>query len=830
MRAETSWRAIAVALGLYGASLPATLVGSGAALAQSAPAQSQSTPAEAASTGTTVELPTVEVVATTPLTGTGIDVDRVPSTVTIISAEEFNRLHSFSTIDALVQYTPSANSTDVQGNAFFQDFRFRGFAASPLQGTPQGLAVYQNGIRVNEAFGDTVNWDLIPEVAIDRAEVFTNNPAFGLNALGGAVSIQMKNGFTYHGFEGSVQGGSFGQIGGSIQYGGEKDGVGLYIAADAVRDDGWRKQSPSELARFYGDLGWKGDKGELHLVASAASNSLGVVGPTPVEMLAADYNSVYTWPQTTQNDMGMLALNGRYDLSDTWQLQSNLYVRRFKQSHVDGNDADLENCSNKWNPGVGNTKMCLEEDQFTGPAGGGNPLSNPQYAAFRSQMVLYDQSGNTIPFNELASNQLYGVINRTWTDTTTYGGSVQATSTDKLIGHDNYFVVGGSVDYSTVNFKSSTELGITDINTLGVAGTGTYLQNKPNYSLPEEYQVFYLPVNLDATTTYYGLYATNAFDMTDRATLTMGARLNIAQITMQDASGTSPQLNGDYTFARINPVIGLTYKITSDVTAYGGYSESNRAPTPLELNCADPNRPCLLENSLVADPPLEQVVSHTYEAGLRGASKLFGGNVSWKLGLYRVDSDDDIIALASEQTGYGYFTNVPATRRQGFEAGLQYANGPWKFYANYAYIDATFQFSGTLASPNNPLATDGEIFVTPGDHIPGIPAQTLKFGADYMVTDKWKVGGDVIAVSSQYYVGDESNINPMLPGYWVANVRTSYQVTPNIQVFGLINNLFNQKYASYGTFFDTEYLGLSNAQMQTPGQPLSAYAGLKATF
>ncbi|MFG1376421.1 TonB-dependent receptor [Xanthobacter autotrophicus] len=820
MRAETSWRAIAVALGLSGASLPAMILVSGAALAQTAPAAE----------GAAIELPTVEVVATTPLTGTGIDVDRVPSTVTIISAEEFNRLQSFSTIDALVQYTPSANSTDVQGNAFFQDFRFRGFVASPLQGTPQGIAVYQNGIRVNEAFGDTVNWDLIPEVAIDRAEVFTNNPAFGLNALGGAVSIQMKNGFTYHGFEGSVQGGSFGQIGGSIQYGGEKDGVGLYIAADAVRDDGWRKQSPSELARFYGDLGWKGDKGELHLVASVASNSLGVVGPTPVEMLAFDYTSVYTWPQTTQNDMGLLALNGRYDLSDTWQLQGNLYVRRFKQSHVDGNDADLEDCSDTWNPGVGETKMCLEEDQFTGPPGGGTPLTNPQYAAFRSQMVLYDQNGNTIPFNELAANQLYGVINRTWTETTTYGGSVQATSTDKLIGHDNYFVVGGSVDYSTVNFKSSTELGITDINTLGVAGTGIYLQNQPNYTLPDEYQVYYLPVNLDATTTYYGLYATNAFDMTDRATLTMGARLNVAQITMQDASGTSPQLNGDYTFARINPVIGVTYKITPEVTAYGGYSESNRAPTPLELNCADPNRPCLLENSLVADPPLEQVVSHTYEAGLRGGSKLFGGALSWKLGLYRVDSDDDIIALASEQTGYGYFTNVPATRRQGFEAGLQYANGPLKLYANYAYIDATFQFSGTLASPNNPLADDGEIFVTPGDQIPGIPAQTLKFGADYMLTDKWKVGGDVIVVSSQYYVGDESNINPQLPGYWVANVRTSYQITPNIQVFGLINNLFNQKYATYGTFFDTDYLGLSNAQMQSPGQPLSAYAGLKATF
>lgn len=820
MKGDTSWHAIAVALGLSGALLPAALLTAGAAFAQAAPAGAEGT----------LELPTVNVVDNTPLSGTGIDADKVPGAVTVISSEQFNRLFSFSTTDALFQYTPSANTTDVQGNSFFQDFRYRGFAASPLQGTPQGIAVYQNGIRVNEAFGDTVNWDLIPEVAISQAEVFSNNPVFGLNALGGAVSIQMKNGFNYHGFEGSLQGGSFGQIGGSLQYGGEKDGFGVYIAADAVREDGWRKQSASELARFYGDLGWKGDKAEVHLVGSFATNSLGVVGPTPVQMLATDYTSVYTWPQTTSNDMGMLALNGRYDITDTWQLQGNVYVRRFKQSHVDGNDAELDECSNTWNTGVGDTKMCLDAEDFNGPPGGGTPATNPLYAKFRGQMVLYDQNGKTVPFGELADGYLYGVINRTWTDTTTYGGSVQAVSTDKLIGHDNYFVIGGSVDTSTINFKSNTELGVTDLATLQVIGTGTYLSNLPNYTLPDAYQAFYTPVNLDATTTYYGLYATNAFDMTDRATLTVGARLNVAAISMEDASGVAPQLNGDYTFSRINPLIGLTYKITSEATAYAGYSESNRAPTPLELNCADPNRPCLLENSLVADPPLEQVVSHTYEAGLRGTGKLLGGDMQWKLGIYRVDSDDDIIALASEQTGYGYYTNVPATRRQGFEAGFQYVNGPWKLYANYAYIDATFQFSGFLASPNNPVAIDGEVYVTPGDHMPGIPQQTLKLGVDYMITPKWMVGGDIIAASSQYYVGDEANQNPMLPGYWIANIRTTYQVTPNVQIFGLINNLFDENYATYGTYFDTGYLGLSNPQMQTPGQPLAAYAGIKATF
>src|ERR1700716_2840597 len=137
------------------------------------------------------------------------------------------------------------------------------------------------GVRVNEAFGDTVNWDLIPTVAIGRADIWTNNPAFGLNALGGAVSLQMKDGFTYNGLEVDTSGGSYGRVGGSLQYGVRKGEWALYLAAEGFKDDGWRYQSPSRLARFYGDLGWKGTDAEIHFITSIADNYFGVVGPTP---------------------------------------------------------------------------------------------------------------------------------------------------------------------------------------------------------------------------------------------------------------------------------------------------------------------------------------------------------------------------------------------------------------------------------------------------------------------------------------------------------------------------------------------------------------------
>ena len=147
------------------------------------------------------EISAFQAVATTPITGLGVDRDKVPAMVQTLPAEDFSRVYSPNVVETLMQRIPGVSTNDVQGNEFAPDLRYRGFSASPVQGTPQGLAVYMQGVRVNEAFGDTVNWDLIPTIAIGRADVWTNNPAFGLNALGGAISFQMKDGFTYRGTE-----------------------------------------------------------------------------------------------------------------------------------------------------------------------------------------------------------------------------------------------------------------------------------------------------------------------------------------------------------------------------------------------------------------------------------------------------------------------------------------------------------------------------------------------------------------------------------------------------------------------------------------------------
>jgi iron complex outermembrane receptor protein len=767
-------------------------------------------------------LPALQVIATTPVTGIGFDRSKVPAMVQTLTADDFSRVYSPSVVDTLAQRIPGVVTSDIQGNSFFQDLRYRGFAASPLQGTPQGLAVYMQGVRVNEAFGDTVNWDLIPTVAIGRADIWTNNPAFGLNALGGAVSLQMKDGFTYKGIEVDASGGSYGRVGGSIQYGVRQAAWGLYLAAEGFKDDGWRYQSPSRLARFYGDLGWKGTDAEVHLITSVADNFFGVVGPTPIELLNNDYRAIYTWPQTTKNQSQLLALNGRYAVTDHWTVQSNLYYRKFQQAHVDGNAADVERCSgNAANP-LFNT-LCLQNDRFPQ-----QPQANFQLLNQNNQPINCPPgTGNT------CGRVPWGTFDRTWTNAITTGASLQGLNDDKVFGHDNYFTIGGSVDRSKIGFQANSELDYIYPNffvgpNAAVPGTGQVVHTATNIGVS--------PVSLGAWNTYYGIYINDTFDITNRLSITGGGRYNIAQIAMSDLLGTSPDLSAQYTFERFNPVVGLTYKILPELmTLYAGYSEANRAPTPLELGCSNPLRPCLLEGFLVSDPPLQQVVARTKEVGLRGNINGAGGRGDWKLGLFRTDSESDIIQVASVLQGRGVFQNVPGTRRQGLEAGVNYQTEQYLFYANYALVDATYQFTGLLASPNNPSAdANGDILVTPGKQIPGIPRHQIKGGVDYFVTPAWKLGIDVIWVGSQWYVGDNANQNVKLADYWVANLHGSYQLTKELQVYGVINNLFNRKFATYGTYFDPQSVvnAVANPPTDhrtiTPAQPLSVYVGMRA--
>src|SRR4029450_4224744 len=191
-----------------------------------------------------VRIPPVVVIGTAPLPGLGTPVEQVPSNVQTFGASEIDRQRTGGVAEFL---NFNANSTSLgspTGNAYQPDVSFRGFSASALLGTPQGLSVFQDGVRINEAFADVVNWDLLPKNAVAAMKLLPgSNPIFGLNTLGGALTIQMKDGFAYPGAQVSVSAGSFARTEVTAEAGGNDGTLGLFAAAEGIRDGGYRDHS-----------------------------------------------------------------------------------------------------------------------------------------------------------------------------------------------------------------------------------------------------------------------------------------------------------------------------------------------------------------------------------------------------------------------------------------------------------------------------------------------------------------------------------------------------------------------------------------------------------
>jgi len=749
-----------------------------------------------------IELPTFDVVAPTPLGGGEIDVAKSPFAVWQTSSQDIQTFNDTTLPDTLARQAPGVTVGNVSGNDFQPDLSYRGFDATAVTGTPIGLAVYQNGVRINEAFGDTVNWELIPENAIDRTAIIAGNPIFGLNALGGAVTVTMKNGFTWQGSEADLRGGSFGRAQEEFQFGKQIGNYSVYVAATQINDGGWRVDGASQITNFYGDVGYKANGFESHLQLTAGDSQLGAAAFTPLQLLQNNWGSVYTVPQTTENKMAMLAWTGSYAYSPTLSFQGGAYFRAFNQAHVDGNPTSLSPCP---------PFSCLN----------GSPA--------------HDTFGGIIPDISQNGTLDLGEIDRSWTQSRSLGASVQAVDTAKLAGHDNTLTVGASLDYGWTRFTGNSQLGtfFNDNNTSFPVIGAPFIIDEPDS--------FLSPVAVHANNTYTGLYALDTYSATDRLTVTAGGRFNYAGINLEGANGAL--LNGFSNFMHVNPTLGFTYKLTPDINFYAGYAMTNRAPTPLELGCADPNNPCIIDNFLVSDPKLKQVVGQTFEVGFRGQNALSQlglgpewGKLQWSAGLFRTTLDNDILPQQSAVTGFGFFANVGTTLRQGAEVSAQWTGDRWTAYANYTYIDAVYLTTFAESSPFNPLAdANGFIPITNGTPIAGIPKNTVKVGVDYAVTDKWHIGADMVAASGQVLIGNENGALPQAPGYAVFGLHTSYQVAKQVQIYGLVQNLFDQRFYTAGGLFDITNLPnsapfLTDPRTFGPAKPFAIYGGMRITL
>lgn len=741
-------------------------------------------------------LPTVEVVATSPLLGSGVARDKVPAEATVVNSAEISREGDANALRALNQTAPGVNLVDTAGNPNQPTLIYHGFQASPLQGNAQGIAVYLNGARFNQPFGDTVDWDLIPDIAIDRMNLEGSNPVFGLNALGGALAVELKNGFNYHGGEIRLFGGSFDKYGTEMQYGVQSGNVALYTAARWSHEGGWRVPQSSDLANLFGTLGWRGTRGDLNIDVIAADTRLSGPGTSPVEQIAVDPSATFTGPALQTNKYARLNIHGNVEVSDDTSLQGVAYYNYLMQKYSNGAVADFAVC------GDGSGLLCEAP---------GVPLTS--------------LAGNPIP--DYLNGGPYSQLNLQSINTNGYGASLQVTNRSPLWGHGNHFVAGASFDGAQTMFGASAQVGGLDVPTSLWFGPGITI-DQADGSLD--------PARVAISNAYYGAFFTDIFDITPTLSATVAGRFNLAQIDLRDQIGTA--LTGNHTYSRFNPSAGLTWKAQPGLSLYASYAEANRAPMPVELTCASATSPCSLSNFLSADPDLKQVVSHTVEAGVRTRTHPFAdATLASDLSFFRTTLGNDILAVGSGLPGLQFFQNVGTTLRQGIDLNLKLTWDRLTAWFAYSYIDAEFGSGFTEASEDNPGAdANGNIFVRPGDRIPSIPAHILKFGADYKATDRWTVGGSALASSGQYLFGDEANLTAKTPPYIVLNLHTIYRLTQNLQFFAQINNIFNAQYYTYGQLGPTSAVpiagapGAANPREYSLAPPIGALVGFRATF
>ena len=754
------------------------------------PAVAQSDAASGDGRGTDLE--TIHVIAVTPQQGAELPEAMIPYNVQSTTSGELDRTQTSSLTDYMNRNMTGVTINSATANPLQPNLQFRGFTASPLLGGSQGVSVYLDGVRVNEVFGDSVNWDLIPEELISTMSVISGaNPVFGLNTLGGAIQIKSKDGFSDPGLHAEISGGSFGRTESTLQGGNNNGTWGYYLLANHFEETGWRDYSNSNATGFMGALSWRADKASVDLHLAHSETKLNGNGASPIEAVAIRPQSVFTAPDRTQNYYSLINLQGSYRFSADSTLSATVFKRQVNTRSYNGDASDFSLC----------------DDDGGSLCDGDTPI--------------FDQFGKRVPSTFNAINNI-GVRKQL-----SYGGSLQWVDKTTLFGLRNQFAAGVDYDHGRVGYTAALELAnlIVDpalpLSSITSANSGVFV---PDDAL----DVYAYNVNI-------GGYATDTLSLTDHVALTASARYNHTHSVIQDIAGTNPDLNGEHRFRRVNPALGLTWQWTPAVNLYGGYSESTRAPTAVELACSSPDAPCKLPNEFVADPPLKQVVAKNWEGGLRGSfDGGWFGTTHWKAGLFRTTNVDDIEfqSTGGAQSNEGFFANIGDTRRQGLEASLsgKAFDNRVDWFVNYTHLDARYLTPFTEISANHPDADPqtGLIEVEKGDHLPGLPQNTFKLGADYAITRQFTIGGDIVYNSSQYLRGDEANLLAPIGGFALVNLRAVYRIGAHFSTYLRLQNIFDRRYADFGVIGDATAVlpQFTDPRLLSPGAPRAAWLGL----
>jgi len=800
----------------------------------------------------------VTIIGVSPLPGLGVPRERVAGNVQSAGSADIERSNATDLTAFMNRRLGSVHINEIQNNPFQPDVNYRGYTASPLLGSAQGLSVYMDGVRLNQPFGDVVSWDLLPKSAIASITLMPgSNPLFGMNTLGGALSVQTKDGRRNAGTSVQLQAGSHKRLSAEFEQGGSgADGLHWFVTGQKFKDDGWRDDSPSDVQQLFGKLGRKSGSTELSLSVALARTDLNGNGLQEQRFLARDYASVYTKPDNTKNRASLLNLAYTQGLTETLSLTGNAYWRKIDTRTYNGDINDDSFDQSLYQPNAAE-RTALTAAGYSGFPTAGESAANTPFPKWRC-------IANALRLDEPAE-KCNGVINQTRTDQTQRGLSLQLNHQGELLGLRAQSLLGLAYDRAHSRFTQGSELGYLnpDRSITGVGAFGDGVNGGDVDGAPYDTRV-----DLSGRTTTAGLYASSVLELAKGTHFTVSGRYNRVTVSNRDAiipGGGAGSLDGDHRYTRFNPALGLTFTPAAGLNAYVGVNQGSRAPSSVELGCADPANPCKLPNAFAGDPPLKQVVTTTLETGLRGGS---ADGLAWNVGLFRSDNKDDLLFVADDAAGFGYFKNFGKTRRQGVELGLSAAllKG-LTLSASLTLLDATYRSAevvdGSSNSSNLSNAEDGlpgvqgTIDIHPGDRIPLVPRRLLKLGAEYEL-GAWSLGLDVNASAGALARGNENGqhtpdgvyyLGPgRSAGYAVANLSLGFRPTPASKVFVQVNNLLDRRYATAAQLGATGFNDAGNfearpfpanangdrplrhATFLAPGAPRSVILGLKLGF
>ncbi|MFD2135363.1 TonB-dependent receptor [Novosphingobium resinovorum] len=594
------------------------------------------------------------IVVTAP--GGAIDLDEAreidPQALDIAGKRDLGR--------ALERTVPGLTLAESTGNPWQAAITWRGFSASALQGAEQGMAVYLDGVRFNQPFGDVVLLDVVPEMALANAQLNDANPVLGRNALAGSLLLTTHDGLSLSGLRLQADVDTVGSVGGSASLGLGDKADNLLIVAEARHDDGWRVASPSTLRRVFAkgvhDAGTWG----IEVQGLAADTDLTGNGVAPVELLDAKWNAVFTTPDVTHTRFARLVAAPWIAAGETGRIELRAHWQTLNRKSANGDLADFGPCED--DAGY----LCLgDDDEFEEPllANGARVVNDP---------AVDD----------------YAVFNRGRERTRSGGAMLQWLDERETGNGTRRFAVGASWERAHPLHRHH-RTGRTGGGPLGrgprpAADLGRGRHHPGRRRHPHERP---------------GAFRQRRSSADPALTVEAGARWSRNTVRLDDRLGDA--LDGSHRFSRLNPSIEFDYALGADVHATAGFALTSRNPTPAELSCADPESPCTLANFFIADPPLKAMTARNWHAGLSGGR----GALSWRVNGWRSDTKNDIRMIASEVRGRAYFANLGESRRQGIEASADWRQGGWRLSGSYAFTDAKFRQDFAASSPPTPRRT-----------------------------------------------------------------------------------------------------------------------------